>query len=86
MDVVFDWNLGNKIHRGLITLRLCGLPFTEIEVVLVGIRAILDLGTKPSEMDDRIGCGQILFRLYTDPASTFMQGFSTIGPANTCFP
>jgi hypothetical protein len=33
MDVVFDWNLGNKIHRGLITLRLCGFPFAEIEVV-----------------------------------------------------
>jgi hypothetical protein len=33
MDVVFDWNLGNKIHHGLITLRLCGFPFAKIEVV-----------------------------------------------------
>jgi hypothetical protein len=31
--MVFDWNLGNKIHRGLNTLRLCGFPFVEIEVV-----------------------------------------------------
>jgi hypothetical protein len=37
MDVVFDWNLGNKIHRGLITLRLCGFPFVEIEVVSSGM-------------------------------------------------
>jgi hypothetical protein len=86
MDVIFDWNLGNKIDHGLITLRLCGFPLTEIEVVSVGIRAILDLRMKPSEMDDRIGRGQLFFRLYTDPASTFMQGFSIIGPANTCFP
>jgi hypothetical protein len=86
MDEIFDWNLGNKIYHGLITLRLCGFPFAKIEVVLVGIRAILDLGTKPSEMDDRIGRGQLLFRLYTDPASTFMPGFSINGPANTCFP
>jgi hypothetical protein len=83
MDVVFDWKLGNKIYRGLITLRLCGFPFIEIEVVSVGIRAILDLRTKPLEMDDRIGREQTFFRLYTDPASTFMQGFSIIGPANT---
>jgi hypothetical protein len=86
MDVVFDWNLGNKIHHGLITLQLCGFPFMENEVVSVGIRAILDLRTKPLEMDDRIGREQTFFRLYTDPAATFMQGFSTIGPANTCFP
>jgi hypothetical protein len=33
MDVVFDCNLGNKIHCGLITLRLYGFPFAEIEVV-----------------------------------------------------
>jgi hypothetical protein len=86
MDVVFDWNLGNKIHRGLITLRLCGFPFAEIEIVSVGIRAILDLRMKPLEMDDRIGRGQTFFRLYTNPAFTFMQGFSLMGPANTCFP
>ena len=30
MDVIFDWNLGNMIYNGLITLRLCGFPFTEI--------------------------------------------------------
>jgi hypothetical protein len=83
MDVVFDWNLGNKIHYGLITLRLCGFPFMEIEVVSVGIRAILDLRTKPLEMDDRIGHEQTFLRLYTDPASTFMQGFSINGPTNT---
>jgi hypothetical protein len=35
MDVVFDWNFGNKIHHGLITLRLCGFPFVENEVVSV---------------------------------------------------
>ena len=33
MDVIFDWNLGNMIYHGLITLRLCGFPFVEIEVV-----------------------------------------------------
>jgi hypothetical protein len=86
MDVIFDWNLGNKIYHGFITLRLCGFPFAEIKVVSVGIRAILDPKTKPSELDDRIGRGQLFFWLYTDPASTFMQGFSIIGPANTCFP
>ena len=31
---------------------------------------------KPSEMDDRIGREQPFFRLYTDPAFTFMQGLS----------
>jgi hypothetical protein len=36
MDVIFDWNLGNKIYHGLITLRLCGFPFAEIEVVSMG--------------------------------------------------
>ena len=30
MDVIFDWNLGNMIYNGLITLRLCGFPFAEI--------------------------------------------------------
>ena len=57
MDVIFDWNLGNMIYIGLITLRLCGFPFVEIGVVSVGIRAILDHRTKPLEMDDRIGHG-----------------------------
>ena len=76
MVVIFDWNLGNMIFNGLITLRLCGFPFVEIEVVLVGIRAILDHRTKPLEMDDRIGRGQPFFRLYTDPAFIFMQGLS----------
>ena len=33
MDVIFDWNLGNMIYNGLITLRLCGFPFAKIEVV-----------------------------------------------------
>ena len=55
MDVIFDWNLGNMIYNGLITLRLCGFPFMENQVASVGIRAILDPRTKPSEMDDRIG-------------------------------
>ena len=32
MDAIFDWNLGNMIYNGLITLRLCGFPFAEIEV------------------------------------------------------
>ena len=49
MDVIFDWNVGNMIYNGLITLRLCGFPFAEIGVVSVGIRAILDLRTKPLE-------------------------------------
>jgi hypothetical protein len=35
MDMVFDWNLGNKIHRSLNTLRLYGFPFVEIEVVSI---------------------------------------------------
>ena len=68
------------IYNGLITLRRCGFPFAEIGVVSVGIRAILDLRTKPIEMDDRIGRGQPFFRLYTDPAFTFMQGLSIIDP------
>ena len=76
MEVIFDWNLGNMIYHGLITLQLCGFPFAKIGVVSVGIRAIIDLRTKPSEMDDRIGRGQPFFRLYTDPAFTFMQGLS----------
>ena len=76
MDVIFEWNLGNMIYNGLITLRLCGFPFTEIGVVSVGIRAILDHRMKPLEMDDRIGRGQPFFRLYTDPAFTFMHGLS----------
>ena len=32
MDVIFDWNLGNMIYNGLITLRLCGFPFVKIGV------------------------------------------------------
>ena len=35
MDVIFDWNLGNMIYNGLITLRLCGFPFAKIGVVSV---------------------------------------------------
>ena len=66
------------IYNDRITLRRCGFPFVEIGVVSVGIRAILDHRTKPSEMDDRIGYGQTFFRLYTDPAFTFMQGLSNI--------
>ena len=71
MDVIFDWNLGNMIYNGLITLRLCTFPFTKIGVVSVGIRDILVHRTKPLEMDDRIGHEQPFFRLYTDPAFTF---------------
>ena len=33
MDVIIDWNLGNTIYHGLITLRLCGFPIAEIGVV-----------------------------------------------------
>ena len=76
MVVIFDWNLGNMIYNGPITLRLYGFPFAVIGVVSVGIRAMLDHRTKPLEMDDRIGHEQPLFRLYTDPAFTFMQGLS----------
>ena len=76
MDVIFDWNLGNMIYNGLITLRLCGFPFAEIKVISVGIRAILDLRTKPLEIDERIGHEQPFFRLYTDPTFTFTQGLS----------
>ena len=76
MVVIFDWNSCNMIFNGLITLRLCGFPFVEIGVVSAGIRAILDHRIKPSEMDNRIGRKQPFFRLYTDPAFTFMQGLS----------
>ena len=48
------------------------------QVASVDIRAILDHRTKPSEMDDRIGCEQPFFRLYIDPAFTSMQGLSII--------
>ena len=78
MDVIFDWNLGNLIYNGLITLRRCGFPFAEIGVASVGIRAILYHRTKPLEMDDRIGREQPFFRLYTDPAFTSIQGLSII--------
>jgi hypothetical protein len=44
MDVIFDWNLGNKIYHGLITLRLCGFPFAEIEVVSMGEAARPSVG------------------------------------------
>ena len=71
-------NLGNMIYNSLITLRLCGFPLHGNQVASVGIRAILDHRTKPSEMDDRIGREQPFFRLYTDPAFTFMQGLSII--------
>ena len=44
MDVIFDWNLDNMIYNGLITLRLCGFPFSEIrlfqEVVDVDVPAV----------------------------------------------
>ena len=53
MDVIIDWDLGNMIYYGLITLRLCGFPIAEIGVVSVGIRAILDHRTKPLEIDDK---------------------------------
>ena len=33
MDEIFDWNLGNMIYNGLITLRLCGFSIVEIRVV-----------------------------------------------------
>ena len=33
MDVIIDWNLGNMIYHGLITLRLYGFPIAEIGVV-----------------------------------------------------
>ena len=69
---------GNMIYNGLITLRHCGFPFTEIGVVSVGIRARLDHRMKPLEIDDRIGREQPFFRLYTDPAFTSMQGLSII--------
>ena len=61
-----------------VILRICGFPFTKIKIVSVGIRAILDPRTKPSEMDDRIGREQPFFRLYTNPAFTFMQGLPII--------
>ena len=40
MDVIFDWNLGNMIYNGPITLRLYGFPFAEIGLFhLFGISA-----------------------------------------------
>ena len=81
MDMIFDWNLG--LQRSYYTSTLW-IFLHGNQVVSVGIRAILDPRTKPLEMDDRIGCEQPFFRLYTDPASTFMQGLSIYGPANTC--
>ena len=41
MDVIFDWNLGNMIYNGLITLRRCGFPFAEIRVASLGVWAVL---------------------------------------------
>ena len=73
MDMIFDWNLG--LQRSYYTSTLW-IFLRENQVALVGIRDILDPRTKPSEMDDRIGCEQPFFRLYTDLAFTFMQGLS----------
>ena len=76
MDVIFDWNLGNMIYNDLIYTSTLWISLRGNQVVSVGIRAILDHRTKPSEIDDRIGREQPLFLLYTDPAFTFMQGLS----------
>jgi len=57
MDVIFDWNLGNMIYNGLITLRHCGFPFTEIGVVS---RWLLEHGmgmVRHADAGARIGCG-----------------------------
>ena len=41
MDVIFDWNLGNMIYNGFITLRLCGFLFAEIGVVAVSVVLVI---------------------------------------------
>jgi hypothetical protein len=48
MDVIIDWNLGNMIYNGLVTLRRCGFPFTEIEVVSLvnSLMIAIELGVR----------------------------------------
>ena len=46
MDVIFDWNLGNMIYHGLITLRLCGFPIVEIGVVSEARKILLECRQK----------------------------------------
>jgi len=47
MDVIIDWNLGNTIYHGLITLRLCGFPIVEIGVVSVRVLSSLLIRLEP---------------------------------------
>jgi len=49
MDVIFDWNLGNMIYNGLITLRLCGFPFAEIRSLQLVSEPYLTLGRNPQK-------------------------------------
>ena len=37
MDVIFDWNLGNMIYNGLLTLRLYGFPFAKNQVASASV-------------------------------------------------
>ena len=53
MDVIFDWNLGNMIYNGLITLRHCGFPFMEIEVASAAAAMLLRGVPKPVDPQER---------------------------------
>jgi hypothetical protein len=49
MDVVFDWNLGNMIYNGHITLRLYGFPFAEIGSLQLVLEPYLILERNPQK-------------------------------------
>jgi hypothetical protein len=44
-----------------IILHVCGFSFKEIEIISVGIRAILDPRMRPFGLDNRIRSGTCLF-------------------------
>ena len=56
MDVIFDWNMGNMIYNGLITLRCCGFPFAEIRVAS-GISLLGEVNLVCDLVDNQRSCG-----------------------------
>ena len=59
-----------------IILQICGFPFKEIGIVLVGIKAILDPRTRPLGLDSRNKSGTCIFWLYVPTLHLFMHGLS----------
>ena len=65
MDMIFDWNLGNMIYNGLITLRLCGFSFAEIRSLHKGGSAtrILKVNQAVGILGDQEGVHDVLYVL-----------------------